>query len=780
MKTIAEIRSQFPQYADMPDAALADALHKKYYADIPAQDFNTKIGLTPETAWEGNVRKLKDTGAGAFSSAMKVMSVVDKLTGGKDSDKKLQLWNDYLAKHADTTSEDYKGGQFLGNVGMTLPVGGIVAAPLKGLAAVAPKIAPTLNVLADALSSSGVSKTKAASIIGDYAARAAGGFGTGAVTSGVLGGDTKDMLISGGVGALIPSVVQPVAGKAFEYGKQLITPAYNALNEAVGTKAPEILNALRAKGQELIPGSMPTASQAAANVGRAEFSDLGAAVIPHAKSEYAALETATNEARLAHKARVGAVIAKDQEALANDITNISPRETGQKLIELGEKERKNLKKTVVAPAYKAAFNEAGNAKINVDSVVSEAEKILDSKLSDFKPETAPNTVRLLNTFKPAPRIESVYSPAAMRSVETKIQPPAEATLQQLDDLRKAINADIAIASRSMNPTTDTALYNLKALHKTVDNAVKESTTLPSKAKDLYAEALDKYRTVYVPKAKTGVNQQLFKQTTLNEPKLEPDNVIKTYFQPKGEREATQFVDLFGNNPKAKAEAAKGIETLYRDAVVNAAGVVDPIKHAKFMKDYARPLAIFDSAGLKLTPRLTAIGDKATALAEKEGIVAGAKTLPANIYADKIRAAISAKTKNFTPDQLTDVSALTNDIAREMENVRLSSFGPKGNAVDTEVSAQMPNFMSHVATLYNATIRRLQSKMTNAAAKELALTMLSPYATADLIEKAIASKAATNATKAIAARLIAKPVTKLIAPTVTNALAPQSQNALANQ
>lgn len=45
MKTLAEVRAQFPQYADMSDAQLADALHKKFYSDIPQNDFNAKIGL---------------------------------------------------------------------------------------------------------------------------------------------------------------------------------------------------------------------------------------------------------------------------------------------------------------------------------------------------------------------------------------------------------------------------------------------------------------------------------------------------------------------------------------------------------------------------------------------------------------------------------------------------------------------------------------------------------------------------------------------------------------
>jgi len=46
MATLAEVRSQYPQYNDMPDVALADALHQKFYADIPKDQFYKQIGLT--------------------------------------------------------------------------------------------------------------------------------------------------------------------------------------------------------------------------------------------------------------------------------------------------------------------------------------------------------------------------------------------------------------------------------------------------------------------------------------------------------------------------------------------------------------------------------------------------------------------------------------------------------------------------------------------------------------------------------------------------------------
>ena len=46
MATLAEFRTQNPQYNDMPDAALADALHNKYYADIPRGTFFKQLGIS--------------------------------------------------------------------------------------------------------------------------------------------------------------------------------------------------------------------------------------------------------------------------------------------------------------------------------------------------------------------------------------------------------------------------------------------------------------------------------------------------------------------------------------------------------------------------------------------------------------------------------------------------------------------------------------------------------------------------------------------------------------
>jgi hypothetical protein len=48
--TMADVRSKFPQYSDMNDDQLASALHSKFYADMPQDQFYSKIGYAPKAA----------------------------------------------------------------------------------------------------------------------------------------------------------------------------------------------------------------------------------------------------------------------------------------------------------------------------------------------------------------------------------------------------------------------------------------------------------------------------------------------------------------------------------------------------------------------------------------------------------------------------------------------------------------------------------------------------------------------------------------------------------
>ena len=45
MATLAEFRAQYPEYDSIPDVALADSLHQKFYSKMPKMEFYKTIGL---------------------------------------------------------------------------------------------------------------------------------------------------------------------------------------------------------------------------------------------------------------------------------------------------------------------------------------------------------------------------------------------------------------------------------------------------------------------------------------------------------------------------------------------------------------------------------------------------------------------------------------------------------------------------------------------------------------------------------------------------------------
>jgi hypothetical protein len=70
MATLADIRKQYPQYADISDEQLAKGFHEKFYSDIPFTDFSAQIGFKPviaatQTAPDVRSEVMAETGGGA-------------------------------------------------------------------------------------------------------------------------------------------------------------------------------------------------------------------------------------------------------------------------------------------------------------------------------------------------------------------------------------------------------------------------------------------------------------------------------------------------------------------------------------------------------------------------------------------------------------------------------------------------------------------------------------------------------------------------------------------
>lgn len=50
MVSLEEFKAQYTAYKDVPDQELADALHAKYYSNIPKAQYYAQIGLVGKNA----------------------------------------------------------------------------------------------------------------------------------------------------------------------------------------------------------------------------------------------------------------------------------------------------------------------------------------------------------------------------------------------------------------------------------------------------------------------------------------------------------------------------------------------------------------------------------------------------------------------------------------------------------------------------------------------------------------------------------------------------------
>ena len=77
MATLAEFRAQYPQYDAVPDLALADSLHQKFYAKMPKMDFYKTIGLSAATAIPGAENVVTGVKPPEVSMRDRIMGVIE-------------------------------------------------------------------------------------------------------------------------------------------------------------------------------------------------------------------------------------------------------------------------------------------------------------------------------------------------------------------------------------------------------------------------------------------------------------------------------------------------------------------------------------------------------------------------------------------------------------------------------------------------------------------------------------------------------------------------------
>jgi hypothetical protein len=298
MATIAEIRAQYPQYSDMSDAALADALYKKFYSDIPRADFDAKVGLqtAPAPRSEGMpTAPRQDLLFGQLTAPFRGFSsgVGNVMFGGQEllgrglqavgaKETGAALAADAARRRAQEQAkiQPYKeqypiatgAGELTGEVLSTLPVGGAIAAPVRTLGA---------GRLAQAISTGGITTGAApAATLGgrltNLGTRVAGGAITGGATAGLINPDEIETgAITGGAIAVAAPPIVKTLSKSAGFLKDLFTGRLSSVKAGevsrmvAGDQIAAIRAALAAAPEDL------TAAQAAAGVQKNAFQALG-------------------------------------------------------------------------------------------------------------------------------------------------------------------------------------------------------------------------------------------------------------------------------------------------------------------------------------------------------------------------------------------------------------------------------------------------------------------------------------------------------------------------
>jgi hypothetical protein len=136
---------------------------------------------------------------------------------------------------------------------------------------------------------------------------------------------------------------------------------------------------------------------------------------------------------------------------------------------------------------------------------------------------------------------------------------------------------------------------------------------------------------------------------------------------------------------------------------------------------------------------------------------------------------------MTPDQIKVLESVRDDLARdklaESQASAARGAGPNVNLMGTETlgNVRAPNFINNVTTVANDILRRLQGKLDQKLAIELAAEMLDPAAAAAALEKALARQA-KGEKMADPFKKTGKAASQVLrTPAVVNMLAPQSEN-----
>lgn len=461
--------------------------------------------------------------------------------------------------------------------------------------------------------------------------------------------------------APVVEVPAKLAAKGVGAVYNALAPKSAAYLTAVEGRGPEIVNALRAQ-PEIVPGSMPTAAQAAAPVGATRFAAMGESAAKTLPTEYFGRGEAQKAAQLGQIQSVGGTPATLTAA-------------------------ENIRKTTAQNLYGIA-----------DQALVEADKTFTSLLA-------------------RPSMDRVLSRASELAAE-KGQP--------------------------------------FQIGKTAPAATTPSVILSAEGTPLGATV-------------TPAQIAKYPGSSLHDMKMAFDDLINN---PERFGIGAAEAKAIGSTRKQFLAWAEEKAPDYRVARETFAAQSKPINQMQ-VGQYLEG---------KLKP---ALGEETAAL-RAAGFAGAVENAPATLKRATGQTRFEQLSQILTPDQIAVIESVRDDLARakltEQQAKAARGAGPNVGLAGTAVLSGLraPGLISTVTTVANDIMRRLQGKLDQKLAIELATEMLDPAAAATAIEKALAREARGQKLAAPFKKAGAAAAAGLRVPATINVLAPESEsvNALA--
>jgi len=236
MKTLSEIRQQYPQYQDVPDVQLAKALHSKFYSDIPYAEFTKKLGfrevIDPGIKPKERMTPIEAVGEIAMGGLRGASRIGNTLLRPFQGDKTPQI-EQFFGERADTESGLFKTGDIGVQIAGTAGVGGVLGKGAMALPKVIPQLGNIAPKVSTALQTGGfrlnpqgmvgpMAPVSAAGKVGNAALRIGAGGTTGGAMAGLI--DPEQAGTGAVIGVAFPMLVK-AAGAAGSAAGNLFRPA---------------------------------------------------------------------------------------------------------------------------------------------------------------------------------------------------------------------------------------------------------------------------------------------------------------------------------------------------------------------------------------------------------------------------------------------------------------------------------------------------------------------------------------------------------------------------